>query len=173
MQEISFRSAETSDAPLVARFLRELAEYEKLTDKAHINEGQLAQHLAPGAAPQIYVIIAEHEEKPIGMAIYFMNYSTFTTSWGLRLEDLYVIEPYRSHGVGRAFFVVLARIAQKHGYSHLGFSVLDWNVSARALYERLGAVALNKWVPMRLEGDALLNLARHPELQAVQMKKSE
>ena len=169
-KEVSFRSADESDAPLVARFLRELAEYEKLTATTLINEEELAKHLSPKTAPQLYAIIAECDGIAVGMAIYFMRYSTFTTSWGLHLEDLYVIESYRNRGLGRAFFVVLARLAKKHGYTRIDFNVLDWNQPARSMYEGLGAFAQSEWVAMRLEGKTLLLLATHPELQAIQVK---
>jgi GNAT superfamily N-acetyltransferase len=166
MKEVSFRSADAADTPLIARFLRELAAYERMEASADIDEGRLARHLAPDASPQIYVIIAECGGMAVGMATYFLRYSTFRTAWGLHLEDLYVIEEYRERGMGRAFFVVMARLAERHGYARIDLSVLNWN-PAQNLYRRLGAEILEQWIPMRLEGDALHQLVRQPELHGV------
>jgi ribosomal protein S18 acetylase RimI-like enzyme len=173
MKEIMFRSAEPADASLIANFLAQLAEYERLSHVADIDVTRLEQHLAWNYAPHLYAIIAEYNGVTVGMAIYYMRYSTFTTSWGMHLEDLYVIEPYRSQGFGRAFFVILARIAQKHGYSHIDFSVLEWNTHARRMYESIGALASSEWIHMRLEGNALRSLATQPEQQRVQIRKEE
>lgn len=170
LKEVSFRSADSRDAPLIARFLRELAQYERKDAETDIDEVRLAQHLAPNAAPQLYVIVAECDGIPVGMASYYMRYSTFSTAWGLHLEDLYVIEPHRSRGLGRAFFVILARIAAKHGYTRLDFNVLDWN-PAQELYKRLGATVLDDWIAMRLEGDVLRSLATNPERHEIHLKQ--
>lgn len=161
---VELRSADVTDAHMVFGFIRALAAFQGLTHEVRITEEILRQRMAPDASPQLYVIIAEVGGVPVGMAIYFLSFSTFLGTWGIHVEDMYVEEQYRKKGLGRAFFFSLARIAGEHGYARIEFSVLESNVNARRLYEEtLGARPLSEWVPMRIDGDALSRLIERPE----------
>jgi GNAT superfamily N-acetyltransferase len=98
--------------------------------------------------------------EPIGLALYFFNFSTWTGRPGIYLEDLYVAPACRAHGVGTEFFATLARIAQEQDCPRLDWSVLKWNQPSIDFYEkRLGATRMSAWVGMRLEGDGIARLA--------------
>lgn len=156
---LTLRKATTSDVPNILGFIRELARFEKLEHEVTGNESDLSETLF-GAVPYAQVVMAEWEQKPVGFALYFFNYSTFLARPGLYLEDLFVIPQYRSRGVGTALLVVLAQIALGKNCGRMEWSVLDWNTRAIELYRRMGAVPQSDWTVQRLTGPALENLAK-------------
>ena len=151
-------SATVADVPLILAFIRELAEYEKLTGDVVATEERLRDTLF-GAHPAAEVVIARVDGAPVGFALFFPNYSTFLARPGIYLEDLFVRPSARGHGVGRALLTHLARLAMERGCGRLEWSVLDWNQSAWAFYKRLGARAMDGWTVHRLTGSALEALA--------------
>ena len=159
MTDTIIRDAAPKDARLVARFISELATYERLAHEASPREEALRAHLAEDANPRLYGLIAEANGLPVGFAVYYFVYSTFETNWGLYLEDIYVDEKYRSYGIGRELFRRLGAVAKEKGCTRLDFNVLDWNVNAKAVYHKLGAVAHAGWTQMRFTGEALAKLA--------------
>ena len=100
------------------------------------------------------------DEKPVGFALFFHNYSTFLSRPGLYLEDLFVIPEMRGKGYGKALLVHLARIARDRGCGRFEWSVLDWNKPAIDFYLKLGAVPMSDWTIFRVTGEALDSLAR-------------
>ena len=160
MNDLSFRlrPACPGDETALFALVKELAEYEKLTDAVTGSAAALAEHLF-GAAPCIEAVIAEVEAEAVGFALFFRNYSTFLTKPGLYLEDLYVQPGYRGRGIGRALIVHLARLAVERGYGRLEWSVLDWNAPAIGFYTHLGADVLPNWRLCRVSGASLTRLA--------------
>ena len=151
------RPAGPEDAEILVQLIRELAEYERLGHEAAPDAGALRNHLAPEANPGCEALIAEAVEtgEVLGMALYFFNYSTFLTRWGIYLEDLFVRPAARGQGIGFALLRRLAQIAVARGCRRLDWSVLDWNEPAIAFYRRIGAISLDDWITMRLTGEAL------------------
>ncbi|PCH35256.1 diamine N-acetyltransferase [Wolfiporia cocos MD-104 SS10] len=143
--------------------VEDVAEYEKALDSAKATPGILRKNLFE--TPYAHTLLAfsgapAAPGKPIGMALYFFNYSTWTGRPGLYLEDLYVDEEYRGRGVGKAFFAELGKVAQEKGCARMDWSVLKWNQPSIDFYEkRLGATAMSEWMGMRLEEDGIANLA--------------
>jgi GNAT superfamily N-acetyltransferase len=160
MSSFRIRTVTPEDAEVLVGLIRELAEYEKLQHVAQPDPEALRAHLDPAACPRCEALLAEDAEsgEPIGFALFFANYSTFLTRWGIYLEDIYVRPAYRGQGVGMALFQRVAEIAVARGAQRLDWQVLDWNTSARQFYEKLGARALTEWIPMRLSGAALMRL---------------
>jgi GNAT superfamily N-acetyltransferase len=156
---IDVRLARPSDAALVLQLIRELAEYEKLSDQVTATEAQVRETLF-GARPAAESLIAELDGAPAGFAIFFHNYSTFLARPGIYLEDLFVKLDYRRRGVGRALFSEVARLAVERGCGRFEWSVLDWNAPAIAFYKSLGAVPLEDWTVFRLTGEALSRVGR-------------
>ena len=103
--------------------------------------------------------MAEWNGEPAGFALFFTNFSTFLAKPGLYLEDLYVREPFRRQGIGKALITTLARIAIDRDYGRFEWSVLDWNSPAIAFYRSLGAVAMDEWTVHRVSGPALQTMA--------------
>ena len=153
------RHAERADVPLIAELIRGLAQFEKLESEVTMTEERLAFNLFE---PHQYAetLIAEEDDKPVGFALFFHNFSTFLAKPGLYLEDLFVIPESRGRGIGRALLKELARLAVERDCGRLEWSVLDWNREAIAFYERLGARPNSEWTTYRLAGEALSALGR-------------
>lgn len=152
------RPACEDDAPLVLVLIRELADYERMADEVTATEADVRQALF-GPAPSAEAVIAEVEDRPVGFALFFHNFSTFAGKRGLYLEDLYVRPDYRGRGIGRGLLRHLARLARERGCHRFEWSVLDWNALAIRSYRRAGAVAMDDWTVYRLTGAALDRLA--------------
>jgi len=155
---VIIRAATAEDVPLILRFIRELAEYERLAHEVVATEDGLRDTLF-GPRPYAEVAIAEEEGEPAGFALFFHNYSTFLGRPGIYLEDLYVRPEMRGRGIGRALLAHLARLAVDRGCGRLEWWVLDWNEDAIRFYRALGAEAMDDWTVFRVTGDALARLA--------------
>jgi GNAT superfamily N-acetyltransferase len=156
---LTIEPATRADVPLVLQFIRDLAEYERLRVEVVATEADIDRWIfGDGAVAE--TVIARESGRPVGFALYFPVFSTFLGRPGIYLEDLFVREDARGHGVGRALLTYLARVAVERGWGRVEWSVLDWNASAIAFYERLGAEILGDWRRCRLTGDALTRLAQ-------------
>ena len=155
----TLRAATPADVPLIARMIRELAEYERLAHEAVLTEEDLRENLF-GAHRYAEVIFAEEDDQAVGFALFFHTFSTFLARPGLYLEDLFILPEHRGRGHGEALIRRLAELAVERGCGRFEWSVLDWNVDAHRLYERLGAVRVAGWTRYRLTGDALKRLAQ-------------
>jgi len=158
MSRIGIRPAVPGDIPLVLKFIQELAEYEKLSHEVTATEDQLRSTLF-GARPVAEVVIASHDDAPVGFAVFFATYSTFLGKPGLYLEDLFVRPAARGNGIGRALVEYLARLTIERGWGRLEWRVLDWNEPSIAFYRKLGAEPLDDWTVFRVTGDSLRRLA--------------
>jgi GNAT superfamily N-acetyltransferase len=155
---IDIRSARVADVPLVLRFVRELAEYERLLDEVVATEEGLRETLF-GPSPKAEVVFAMIDGVEAGFALFFHNYSTFHGRLGIYLEDLYVRPELRGRGVGTALLRHLAHLALERDCRRLEWSVLDWNEPALAFYRAIGARPIEGWTVHRVDGDALTRLA--------------
>lgn len=155
---LKLRPAEASDTAQILSFVRELADFEKLLHEVTADEALIAESLF-GADPAAEVIIAEWEGEPVGFALFHGMFSTFTGQAGIYLEDLYVQPPFRGQGIGKALLVHLAQHALRTGRSRFDWSCLQWNEAALAFYRSIGARELSDWTRLRVDGDALHQLA--------------
>lgn len=157
--DLVIRFAQPDDAPTILGFIKELAEFEKLSHEVSANEQSLAATLFTVDRPAAEVLIAELAGEPVGFALFFQSYSTFLAKAGLYLEDLFVRPVARSKGIGGAMMSALARIAVQRDYGRFEWSVLDWNVRALDFYATLGAKPQSEWTVQRLTGTPLSTLA--------------
>jgi len=155
---LQIRKAIEADVPVIAWFIRQLAEYERLLQETVMTEEILRESLF-GSRSSAEALLAYHEDKPVAFAVFFHNFSTFLGRRGLYLEDLFVIPEMRGKGFGRALLVHLARIARERNCGRFEWAVLDWNQPAVDFYEKLGAVPLKEWTIFRVTGEALERLA--------------
>lgn len=154
--QFSIRDATPNDAGTLVDLIIELATYERLLEEAEPSVDRLREHLSSDAQPRCGALLAETETgDAVGFALFFRNYSTFLTNFGLYLEDLYVKPTYRGEGIGFALLQRVAQVAREHGCRRLDWAVLDWNESAIAFYRDLGAEPLDDWTTMRLDEDAI------------------
>ena len=152
------RTATEHDIPLIVRFIRELAEYERLAHECVATEETVRETLF-GESRYAEVLVAEEDDQPAGFALFFHNYSTFLARPGIYLEDLYVRPEMRGRGIGKALLVRLAQIAEERNCGRLEWAVLNWNEDAIRFYRSLGATPQNEWTVYRVTGEALRNLA--------------
>lgn len=150
--------ASESHLPQILSFIRELAEYERLSHLVTATQDDLRQALF-GERPYAEAILAFEQDTPVGFALFFHNLSTFLGRLGLYVEDLYVKPEFRGCGIGRALLEYLARLAVERSCGRMEWAVLDWNEPAISFYRRLGAVPLDEWTTFRLTGEALQRLA--------------
>lgn len=153
----SIRPATRSDLPLIAQFIRDLAEYEKLAHEVRFDEAVLGDRLF-GARPYAEVLIGEIDGVAQGFALFFHNFSTFEGRPGIYLEDLFVRPEARGSGLGKALLKALAALAVERDCARLEWSVLDWNEPAIVFYRSLGAKSMDGWTINRVDGDALQEL---------------
>jgi len=156
---LQIRTAGERDVPLILSFVRDLADYEKLSHLVTATEAGLRESLF-GAHPGAEVVIAFEGDEAVGFAVYFHNFSTFLGVKGLWLEDLFVRPAHRGRGHGKALLLHVARIAAERGCGRFEWAVLDWNEPSIRFYKSLGAQPLDDWTIMRVTGPALQALAR-------------
>ena len=155
---VSIRFAAPADVPVVLRFIRELAAFEREPDAVKATAPMLHDALF-GTAPAAEALIAERDGAAVGFALFFHNFSTWTGRRGLWLEDLYVTPEAPGSGAGAALLRELAGIAVDRGCARFEWWVLDWNTAALDFYRAKGAVAQDEWTVQRVSGDALRALA--------------
>lgn len=150
------RQAKREDSKLIFEFIKKLAKYEKMS-KDVVGSVELLEHwLFDKKLAE--VIFIEKDNKEVGFALYFYNFSTFLTKPGLYLEDIFILEEYRNNGLGKKIFNYLIKKAKEENLGRMEWVVLDWNEPSIKFYESLGAKPLNDWIIYRLDEDALNKL---------------
>ena len=152
-----FRNAEPKDVALILSFIKELAEYEKMSDDVVATEALLQEWIFEKKLTE--VIFVMEEEKEVGFMLFFHNFSTFLGRGGIYLEDLYVKPEYRGKGYGKALLKRLAQIAVERECGRVEWSCLNWNQPSIDFYLSLGAVPMSDWTVYRVTGDTLKKLA--------------
>lgn len=157
MDSFSIRKAERADVPLILKFIKELASYEKMLDEVVATESILEEWIFDKQKAEVIFAMENGEE--VGFALFFHNFSTFLGRAGIHLEDLYVRPDFRGKGYGTALLKELARIAVERGCGRLEWWCLDWNQPSIDFYLSLGAQAMDDWTTYRIDGDTLQALA--------------
>ena len=157
--QFKIRLAAEADIPLILSFIRELAQYEKLSNEVVATEEDLRATLF-GNRSYAEVVIGEYDGSSVAFALFFHNYSTFLGKPGLYLEDLFVRPEVRGKGLGRVMLSYLAHLARERGCGRLEWWVLDWNEPAISFYRSIGAIAMDGWTVQRVDGESLDMLAK-------------
>lgn len=152
------RFAEEKDVSIILDFIKELADYEKLSAEVVATEEILNESLFERKMAE--VIIGEFDGKPVGFALFFHNFSTFLGKPGIYLEDLYVKPQMRGKGLGKAMLSFLSELAIERDCGRLEWSCLDWNKSSIDFYKNLNAVPMEDWTVYRLSNKSLSDLAK-------------
>lgn len=156
---LSLREATPTDVPAILSLVHGLAVYEKEPDAVDLDENDYRQYLFPDdGEPTAHCFVAEKDGEVIGIAIWYVTFSTWTGP-GIWLEDLFVLEEHRGGGAGKALLTRLAQEVVRRGWKRLEWSVLRWNAPSIAFYEHIGATAQSEWMTYRLHGEALGTLA--------------
>lgn len=157
--EFKLRFAEPKDIALILGFIRELAVYENMLDDVMATEDGLRESIFERKMAE--VIIGEYNDKPVGFALFFHNFSTFLGRPGIYLEDLYVKPEMRGKGIGKIILSFLAKLAIERKCGRLEWACLDWNEPSVKFYKRLGAVPMDDWTVFRVNDEVLNTLARN------------
>jgi len=156
---MTIREATPDDVPAILQLVRDLAVYEKEPDAAKATQEQFLAALFPDTGtPTTFAHVAEVDGKVVGMAIWYLTFSTWTGVNGIWLEDLFVQPEQRGSGLGRKLLATLARTCVERGYQRLEWWVLKWNEPSIGFYQSLGAVPQDEWSVFRMDGDALTDL---------------
>ncbi|GHC14762.1 N-acetyltransferase [Kushneria pakistanensis] len=156
---ITIRPAVHGDAATIVHFITELAIYERAEHEMKADEAMIQSTLL-GDSPHAHALIALQDDQPIGLAVYFFNYSTWLGHRGLYVEDVFVTERARGQGAGLTLMQALAAIAVDNNCPRFDWQVLDWNQPAIDFDDAIGAKPRKEWLSYRLEGDALKQFAR-------------
>jgi len=155
---MQIRMAQPTDVEDTHRLIYELAVYEKAPEEMVATIDQIKTSLFD-SNPVAFCHVAEVDGKVVGIALWFLNYSTWLGKAGIYLEDLFVQLEYRGHGIGKKFMQTLAALCMERGYERFQWWVLDWNKPSIDFYESFGAVPMDEWTVFRLSGDALKKFA--------------
>ena len=159
MLEVEIRKANINDSSLILNFVNELAAYEKAQDKVTATVEDIEKNLFDKNTTT-EAVICLLDNKPIGFAVYFLNFSTWLGKNGLYLEDLYISPRFRGYGAGKKILKYLAVMAVEYNCGRFEWSVLDWNEPAIKFYESIGAKSQNEWIGYRLQGQSLIDFAK-------------
>ena len=154
---MNFRFAKREDTDLILYFIKELALYEKMLDEVVADEKILEEWIFDKQKAE--VIFVTENEKEVGFALFFHNFSTFLGRAGIYLEDLFVLPEFRGRGYGKALLKRLAAIAVERGCGRLEWWCLDWNKPSIDFYLSLGAEPMSDWTTYRITGDTLRRMA--------------
>ena len=156
IEGFTFRETSEEDLALILGFIKEIAEYEKLSDSVTATEESLRESVFKKKRAE--VLIAEMNEVPIGYVVYFYNFSTFTGTSGLYLEDIFIRSEYRGMGLGKEAFKLLGKIAREEGCKRMEWVCLNWNEPSKNFYKSLGAVSMDEWSTFRLTEEYIKEL---------------
>jgi len=156
-ENVYIRNAKQDDISLIFSFISQLAVYEKMADEVVATEELLNEWLFEKKIAEV-IFVCEND-KEVGFALFFHNFSTFVGRGGLYLEDLFVLKEYRGRGYGKMLFKKLASIAVERGCGRMEWCCLNWNQPSIDFYLSLGARPMNEWTTYRLTAEALENLA--------------
>jgi GNAT superfamily N-acetyltransferase len=156
--QVSIVPATEADVPTVLGLIRELADYEKLSDRVSATESSLHRDLF-NPRPYAEVLIGRLGGDAVGYALFFHSYSTFLARPGVYLEDVFVKPAARGRGVGKALLRAVARAARDRNCGRVEWSVLNWNTPAIEFYQSLGARPLDEWTTYRMDEAAIAALA--------------
>lgn len=159
MSDVKIRKARVEDSSIILGFIKELAAYEKEPEAVTATVADIEHNLFD-ARTTTDAVICSLDGRPIGFAVYFLNFSTWLGKNGLFLEDLYITPEFRNCGAGKIIIKYLAEKAVELGCGRFEWSVLDWNEPAIKFYESIGAEPLSEWTTYRLTGSRLIEFAK-------------
>jgi GNAT superfamily N-acetyltransferase len=157
-QTFTLRDATPGDEVLLLHLIRELAEYEHLLHEVEVTQAGLHAALF-GPRPFADALIAQRGDEPVGYAMWYFSFNSFHGTPCLYVEDVFVRQAHRGHGIGRAIFADLARRALRHGCARMAWMVLDWNAPSIGFYRGLDAKPVEGWTTYGIDGSALAALA--------------
>lgn len=139
--EIKVRKARRKDIPAIHELVRELAIYEKAEEEFVASLEDYHRDFAEGV---FEALVALRDEEVVGMALYYLTYSTWKGKM-MYLEDFVVKEAHRRSGVGQRLFDAFLEDAREKGCRLVKWQVLDWNQPALDFYEKNQSIIEKDW----------------------------
>lgn len=149
--------ATKKDSATILTLIKELAAYEQLEDQVVATISDIENSLFIDN-PKAFVLLAYEQEKIVGFALYFHNYSTFLCKYGIYIEDIYIREEYRGKKYGKELLKKICQIAVEKDCGRVEWWCLDWNKKSIDFYLKLGALPMEEWTVYRLTRDKIENL---------------
>lgn len=156
-EHFKIRFADEKDIKLILQFIRELADYQKLLHEAFATEETLMDSLFVRKVAE--VIIGEYDGEPVGFALFFHNFSTFSGRPGIYLEDIYVRSEMRGKGYGKILLSFIGKLAIDRNCARFEWLCADWNKSSINFYKSMGADPIEDWTVYCVQNQALIDLA--------------
>ena len=148
IENLKIRETTEEDCSLILSLIKEIAEYEKMSDQVVATEESLKESIFRNKRAE--VVILELNREAVGYALYFYNYSTFIGKSGLYLEDIFIKKEVRGKGIGKEVFKFLVKKAKEEGCKRMEWTCLNWNEPSIKFYKSLGATPMDEWTIYRL-----------------------
>ncbi len=150
---INFRFANNNDCDRILFFINQLAIYEKLEHEVVATKELLNEWIFEKNKAEVLFVCLD--DKEVGMALFFHNFSTFLGRAGIHLEDLFVLQEYRGKGYGKSLLLKLKEIAIQRGCGRFEWNCLDWNQPSIDFYKSMNAKTMDGWIGFRLDKENL------------------
>ncbi len=141
---VIIRKAERNDCAAMMELIKELALYEKAPEQVTVTMNHFEES-GFGANPIWFAYVAVVNDQVVGMALYYIRYSTWKGQ-RLYLEDILVTETFRGKGIGKLLLDRLIAVAKEKNYSGLMWQVLEWNEPAINFYKKYDVIFDNEWI---------------------------
>lgn len=158
MKNLKIREAVEDDIPLILSLIKEIAEYENMSNEVIATEESLRKSIFENNRAE--VVLVDLDNKTIGYAVYFYNFSTFIGRNGLYIEDIFIKKEARGKGIGKEIFKFLGRKAKEEGCKRMEWTCLNWNEPSIKFYKSLGAVPMDEWTTYRLTEKGIAELPK-------------
>ena len=142
--EIKIRKAVREDCARMMELIQELATYEKAPDEVTVSLSHFEES-GFGANPVWWAFVAEVSGVVVGMALYYVRYSTWKGQ-RMYLEDILVTEEMRGKKIGSLLFDALIQEAKDKKFMGMNWQVLDWNEPAINFYKKYNASFDPEWL---------------------------
>ncbi|MBT8393666.1 MAG: GNAT family N-acetyltransferase [Bacteroidia bacterium] len=147
------RPARKNDMPEVLSLIKELAVFEKEPDAVELTNDELIRD-GFKENPEFVCLVAEMDNKIVGMALAYKRYSTWTGKV-LHLEDLIVKRESRGMQIGTKLLDEIVKYGYNTGVKRISWEVLDWNQPAIEFYNKKGAKIKEDWRVVHLDKKAI------------------
>jgi GNAT superfamily N-acetyltransferase len=159
-RDTTIRPAAPHDVPAILGLVHELATYEREPEAVEATAAHFREALFPlEQAPTTFAHVAVVDGTVVGMAIWYVTFSTWRGVSGIWLEDLFVSPEHRGSGLGKGLLATLAAVCAERGYGRLEWWVLKWNTPSVGFYDSIGGQPMGEWLTYRLDGRALDSMA--------------
>jgi len=159
METTLIRKGTKADLHEALALIQELAAYEKEPEAVVVSVEQM-EAWGFQDNPFFEFFVAERNEQIVGIAFYYLRYSTWKGPM-IYLEDIVVKEEIRGNGIGARLFETVANECAKRNFHGMTWQVLDWNEPALNFYRKYNASFSAEWLNGYLFTEQIKEAAWH------------